>query len=512
MADEQPRILIVDDEPANLALLEAILTPQGYRAIPARDGLEALMLVSREQPDLILLDIMMPGIDGFEVCRRLKSDEATRWIPIVMITGLANQESRIKGIEAGTDDFLTKPFNTEELTARVRSLLRVKRLNDRVIHSYAHINRLSRHTSHLLGIFHPLEFKLEDFMLELLDQLLSRESGEPEKPRSVWVSLDPGEGRREGHIFRRQGDGVQGDPTPLSLKTDFIHLLGRLEEDILVSNWQTAAGSLEEYQKYFPPELLRVVGDIENLVLYRCEPLLIIAFNYGKKITEYEAAVFRNLITYTHFLKIISDQLQEIEGAFQYTIGALARAAEANDEDTGNHILRVNHYAELLARAINCPDDFVRTIAYSAQMHDVGKIHIHPDILRKPGRLTPEEWEVVKQHTIYGARILGDDPRLVMARDISLHHHEKWDGSGYPRGLKGESISLAGRIVAIADIYDALRSKRSYKQAFSHGDACRIILEGDGRVKPSHFDPDMHRAFREIHTIFDETYERLGDP
>ncbi|MGB9904300.1 MAG: HD-GYP domain-containing protein, partial [Desulfotomaculales bacterium] len=194
-----------------------------------------------------------------------------------------------------------------------------------------------------------------------------------------------------------------------------------------------------------------------------------------------------------------------------YAAGALARAAEANDEETGNHIWRVGALAGMLAEELGCPASFVKTIEYSARMHDVGKIHIHPDILRKPGPLSVKEWETVKQHTVYGAKILGDEPRLAMAREIALSHHEKWDGSGYPQGLKGEAIPPAARIAALVDVYDALRNKRSYKPAYAHGEACRIIAEGDGRVEPAHFDPEVLKAFLKLAPAFEETYERLKD-
>jgi len=142
-------------------------------------------------------------------------------------------------------------------------------------------------------------------------------------------------------------------------------------------------------------------------------------------------------------------------------------------------------------------------------MHDVGKIHIRPEILKKPGRLTPEEYEEIKGHPTFGAKILGDHTRLMLAKEITLAHHERWDGGGYPYGLRGEAIPLSGRILNLADQYDALRNQRVYKPAFDHATAYTIIVEGDGRTLPGHFDPRILEVFKRAHKEFEAIYEAL---
>jgi HD-GYP domain-containing protein (c-di-GMP phosphodiesterase class II) len=202
----------------------------------------------------------------------------------------------------------------------------------------------------------------------------------------------------------------------------------------------------------------------------------------------------------------------ETEEAFMLSIRLLAKAAELHDEVTGNHIIRVNEYSYALARHYGQPKRWCEEIRYSAQLHDVGKMSVDAAVLKKKGKLTPEEWEEMRRHPTYGFEILRESPRLLMAADIARCHHEKWDGSGYPAGVKGRAIPLSARIVAIADVYDALRSSRPYKPGFSHEEACRIILEGDGRIDPrAHFDPDLLEVFRANADEMDTIWNSLQD-
>ncbi len=337
--ETKPKILVVDDEVRNLRLMEAMLMPLGYEVILAGDGEEALEKVREIPPDVILLDVMMPRMDGFEVARRLKEDEETTIIPIVMVTALREVSDRVKALEVGADDFLSKPVERTELRARVQSLVKVKAYNDH----------------------------------------------------------------------------------------------------------------MRDYQKELEAEVAR-----------RTEQL--------------------------------RQAFEKIKAASLETIFRLSRAAEYKDEDTGAHIQRMSHYAATVARKMGLDESTVETILYASPMHDVGKIGIPDHILLKPGKLNLDDWEIMKQHTIIGGKILeGSEAGFIeLAEVIALTHHEKWDGSGYPEELKGSEIPLAGRIVALADVFDALTSKRPYRRLpFSVEESFDIIKEGQG----SHFDPEVMDAF-----------------
>ncbi len=192
-------------------------------------------------------------------------------------------------------------------------------------------------------------------------------------------------------------------------------------------------------------------------------------------------------------------------------IRSLSKLAEVNDEHTWNHTLRINLYSRLLARRLDQPPSFCEQIGLMAQMHDLGKVRIARNILMKPGALSSGEYEEVKKHPMIGAGILGPDMDFKLARSIALAHHERWDGSGYPFGLRGERIPLSGRIVAVADVYDALRSRRPYKPPYDHEKALEIMMKGCDRTRPYHFDPDVLAAFREYHDDMDLIYMKCMD-
>jgi putative two-component system response regulator len=348
---QEGKILLVDDEPANLKLLEAILKSKGYRIVTATNGQEALQRVAEERPDVILLDVMMPIMNGFEVARALKAARETSHIPIIMITAMEDRQTRIQGLAAGAEDFLNKPVDKDEVAARVRNLFRLKKYHD---------------------------------MVKDQNQIL------------------------------------------------------------------------------------------ENRV---------------------------------------REKTASLRTAYEETIYTLCRAAEFKDEDTGNHIQRISYYTARLAEILGMESGFVEQIFHGSPMHDIGKIGIPDRILLKPASLTPEEIVVMKTHPTLGGEILSNcqSPYLVMGGEIALAHHERWDGGGYPQGLRGERIPISARIVNICDQYDALRSKRPYKRALSHQETIHIIASGDGRTMPTHFDPDVHQAFLSHHQIFADIYEALPD-
>ena len=336
--ESKPKILVVDDIPQNIELLEAYLIPNDYEIVKATNGNEALEKIFSTKIDLVLLDVMMPNMSGFEVARRIRQNEKTKLIPIILVTALKGKSDRIKGIEAGCDDFLSKPLDKIELLARIRSLLKVKAYND------------------LMG----------------------------------------------------------------------------------------------NYRKELESEVTKKTAKLKQA-------------------------------------------LEKTKAASLDTIHRLSMAAEYRDTNTGDHIKRMSNYTAAIARHMGLDKHTIENILYASPMHDIGKIGIPDKILFKPGKLDPEEWKTMKQHSAIGANILknSDIDFIKLGEIIALSHHEKWDGSGYPNNLKGTEIPIAGRITAVTDVFDALTSKRPYKEPYSEEKALDIIKKGRG----SHFDPDIVDAF-----------------
>lgn len=506
---ERYKILCVDDEITNLFLLESILSSTGYTVLTVSNGYKALDILKREKVDIVLLDVIMPDISGYEICRMIKEDDSLRHIPVIMITSLDSKEDRIKGIEAGAEEFLTKPFHKEEVLARVKMLLKVKGLNEKLSLAHLNVEKLTEFMNNLMVTFDPEKFVLIPTIESIVEQILRGQHGD--SPRIIIIRMSLDDDRNLWYGYFSKGHLIEKkellEPYRFSNSCDGFIDKGK---DIRWGFYNSGDPNQDRTLRIF--ELLELWGiEVKNMVYFMSPKLCVFFLNYEREVNNYDASVVRTLSMQLFFLSSLANQISEVEKSYLYAIEVLARAAEANDEETGNHIKRIGEYAACLASSLGMSEDFVEKIRFQSILHDVGKIHIHPDILRKPGPLTKEEFEIIKSHTIFGARIVSGHPKLEMAAKICLSHHERYDGSGYPRGLKGNEIPVEARIVNIVDQYDALRSKRPYKKALDHQTTFRIITEGDGRTMPYHFDPDVLRAFKENISKIEEIYETLKD-
>ncbi len=501
-------ILVVEDEIVNIEIYKELLDSK-YTLIITENGKDAKMVMHNNPPDIVLLDVMLPDCYGIDLCREIKSDDDLKHIPIIIVTTINNQEDKIKALAAGANDYLNKPINKMELYLKIKNHLTIKNLSDVVTSTFKNIISINNTSDLIMKKFDPNYFDFQKDVFNLLNDYISQIQNYDEIPGFIMIAEYHKETALYANLYKIEENKTITKFKPILLDNFNNFAISEGKNDAVFNNYKDLNTTLEEFQNNFHPIVRKNIGTIYNYICYQGRKIFIIAFNYKTDITNLLAQTLKSFSLTGNFFKIIQDQITEIKDAYVYALNSLARAAEVSDELTGAHIIRVNHYSTFIAEKLHLPELLVFNISNSAQMHDIGKIHIHSDILLKKEKLTEKEWEQIKKHPAYGAKILGVSKFMEVANKICLGHHENYDGSGYPYGRKKEEIPIEARIVHLADVYDSLRSARSYKIAFEHKKVYDIIVNGDGRTIPEHFDPDVLDVFKKYDSEFKQIYETL---
>lgn len=408
--------------------------------------------------------------------------------------------------------FNAKVTTTGSIFITAEDVTENRKLNHSQQHTLLQLNQLTSLLKDNLSQYNPNHFNLFQMLHNMLAQIACYSDDSIDIPSAIFCTFSENDQAVSGQLFKIENKQARPLTEVFSLEpTGYAYAISKGTTDIFYEYWQPEKQTLQDFQQQFNPIVRQHLGAITGYTTYQSGPVSIIGFFQTNHPQFQFNDILKQIALFAHFFHRISQESMAIYEQFTYTLEALARASEANDEDTGQHIVRINEYAYVMAKALNQSQAFCDEIRLTAMMHDVGKIHLDPAILKKPGALTHEERLEMMQHPIYGAKILGESEKMKMAAEIALYHHEKYDGSGYPTGLKGEEIPLAARIVSLVDVYDALRQKRVYKPAFDHQKTVQILTEGDGRTRVEEFDPQILAAFKRIHLEFDAIFTRMNE-
>ena len=466
-------VLVVDDSNLLRGILKEELEAEGFAVHLAEDGEQALEKAHDLLPDVILLDVGLPGMDGYEVCRRVKSNAATTDIPVLMITALNELKDKLAGFEAGADDYLTKPFFTKELLARLRKNLRVRES----IHASRRLGQSYLEMLFGIGSAITSPFKVDDEVEIILRQGLVA----VQATKGAIHLLDPEQGTLEVR-------GTMGCDGPKDPKLGDRH---RISDKLPVVDDGSGEGPTgiriyEDLARHvvFVPMVSKekLVGGIE---IYLGERRGRLTVNEQKLLYALgsQAAIF-----------LVNARLErDVRSMFLNIIVSMAGAVDAKDAYTHGHSLRVARTSLIVAQEHGLPREELEPLLLSAILHDVGKIAIPDNILKKPEKLNKEEFEIMKGHPIAGAKMLQHIQALEHVIPGILHHHEYWNGTGYPHGLKEESIPLQGRIIHIGDAFDAMTTDRVYRTKIGVAGAIKEIVKFSGRQ----FDPTLVKCLLE---------------